>query len=213
MILRNLLPLVLLTAACSGSRQLLVVTAEGQGSAGTMQRYERRSDREEWRKVGAPFAVVVGRNGVAGPGAKVEGDGKAPSGIFPLGTVFGFAERADTRMPYRQLRDATECVDDPASRFYNQIVERDAVTVDWNSSEKMRGIGEYRWGIVVAYNTPPVAGKGSCIFLHLWSGPDSATAGCTAMAEEHLQTLLRWLDPKAKPMIEILSTQGSRSRN
>jgi zinc D-Ala-D-Ala dipeptidase len=198
----RILPVLLVMSACATARndaprQLLVV------SGGMLQRYERASEGDRWREAGAPFPVVVGRNGVADPDAKVEGDGKAPSGTFPLGTAFGFADRADTRMPYRQLRETTECVDDTASRFYNQIVERDAVTVDWTSSEKMRAIAEYRWGIVVEYNTPPVAGKGSCIFLHLWSGPDSTTAGCTAMAEENLLTLLRWLDPAAKPVIEI----------
>lgn len=201
---RRIVPAVLVVTACASAParaplQLIVV------SGGMLQRYERAFEDDRWREAGAAFPVVVGRNGVAGPDAKVEGDGKAPSGTFPLGTVFGFAERADTRMPYRQLRETTECVDDPTSRFYNRIVERDAVTVDWKSSEKMRAIAEYRWGIVVDYNTPPVPGKGSCIFLHLWSGPDSATAGCTAMAEENLLTLLRWLDPEAHPLIEIRS--------
>ena len=183
--------------ACGTSRTQQKIVVSG----GTAQRYEGSGDA--WRAVGDAFPVVVGRNGIATPGAKMEGDGKAPSGTFPIGTAFGFAATADTRMPYRQLRATTECVDDIASKFYNQIVERDAVTVDWNSSEKMRSIEQYRWGVVVDYNTPPVKGRGSCIFLHLWSGPDSTTAGCTAMAEENLLTLLRWLDPKMKPVIEI----------
>lgn len=204
--------MLLFASACSSTRQLLVVTVDDNSTTGTMQRYERRSGREDWSEVGEPFRVVVGRNGVADPGAKVEGDGKAPSGTFPLGTAFGFAEGASTRMPYRQLQQTTECVDDPASRFYNQIVERDAVAVDWNSSEKMRAIAEYRWGIVVDYNTPAAAGKGSCIFLHLWRTHDSATAGCTAMAEENLLTLLRWLDPAAKPVIEIRSASSAPLR-
>ena len=189
--------IALLAVACGTSRTQQKIVVSG----GMAQRFEGSADA--WRAVGDAFPVVVGRNGIATPGAKVEGDGKAPSGVFPLGTAFGFAATADTRMPYRQLRETTECVDDAASKFYNQIVERDAVTVDWNSSEKMRSIEQYRWGVVVDYNTPPVRGRGSCIFLHLWSGPDSTTAGCTAMAEENLLTLLRWLNPKMKPVIEI----------
>ena len=34
---------------------------------------------------------------------------------------------------------------------------------------------------------------GSCIFAHLWKSADSATAGCTAMAELAMRKLLAWL--------------------
>ena len=182
----------------AGSRQKIVVTtANWNTTAGTLQRYER--DGDAWREVGAAIPVVVGRTGLSD--RKREGDGKSPAGVFPIGTLFGFAPSADFAMPYRQLRDTTECVDDTASRFYNRIVDRDQVKVDWSSSEKMRSVGEYVWGAVVDYNTPPVAGKGSCIFLHVWGGPQSTTAGCTAMREEDLLTVLHWLDPAKKPML------------
>ncbi len=155
-----------------------------------------------WRKVGPEIPVVVGRTGIAHAGAKKEGDGKSPAGIYPIGTAFGYAPSADFRIPYRQLRDTTECVDDAASKFYNEVVDRDQVpAADWKSSEKMRSVGEYVWGVVVNYNTPPVAGKGSCIFLHVWGGPNSTTAGCTAMREEDLLTVLRWLDPAKNPKL------------
>jgi D-alanyl-D-alanine dipeptidase len=60
----------------------------------------------------------------------------------------------------------------------------------------------YREGVVVAHNsTPPVSGRGSCIFLHLWSNPDSTTAGCTAMSREDLARLTRWLDGDRHPLL------------
>ena len=187
-----------------GARQLIVVTTpDWSSTSGRLQRYERADPAGSWRAVGDPVAVVVGRSGIAEPGAKREGDGKAPGGVFPLGTAFGFDTGAPTRLPYLPLRDTTECVDDTASRFYNRIVDRNDVDPDWNSSEKMRRIGEYKRGIVVDYNAERTAGKGSCIFLHHWSGPSSSTAGCTAMAEADLLTILGWLDPAAKPAIWI----------
>jgi D-alanyl-D-alanine dipeptidase len=152
--------------------------------------------------VGAAVRVVVGRAGLAPAGEKREGDGRAPAGIYAVGSAFGFAPAADLRVPYRQLRDTTECVDDSASRYYNQLIDRDSVPhVDWSSSEKMRSIEQYRWGIVVNYNTPPEPRHGSCIFLHIWSGPSSTTAGCTAMNQADLETLLHWLDPAANPRL------------
>lgn len=185
-----------------GSRQAIVVlTADHDTTSGTLQRYERELGGG-WRALGGRVAVVVGRTGLAGFDAKHEGDGKSPSGVYSFGTAFGFAPAADLLVPYRQLRDSTECVDDTASRYYNQIVDRDAVSsVDWSSSEKMRAVGVYQWGIVVNYNTPAAPKRGSCIFMHIWSEPSSSTAGCTAMPQAALETILRWLDPAANPRL------------
>ena len=48
---------------------------------------------------------------------------------------------------------------------------------------------------------PVAPGGGSCIFLHLRSGPDATTAGCTAFEPEPMERLLRWLDPSARPVL------------
>ena len=60
---------------------------------------------------------------------------------------------------------------------------------------------QYRLGVVVQHNADPVvAGRGSCIFLHIWMGPKVGTSGCTAVEAKHMEALLRWLDPQAKPV-------------
>jgi D-alanyl-D-alanine dipeptidase len=94
-------------------------------------------------------------------------------------------------------------VDDEASAYYNTVVDRAAVAkVDWNSAEHMRQIAQYRLGVIVGYNAnPPVKGRGSCIFLHIWSGPASTTAGCTALDAGALESLMRWLDRSRRPML------------
>ncbi|MDT5295404.1 MAG: hypothetical protein QOJ76_2284 [Acidobacteriota bacterium] len=201
----------------AGSRQLIIVTTRDWTTVqGTLRRFERKGARSEWEAVGASVPVVVGRGGlgwgvgltarVAGGPSKKEGDGRAPAGVFRLGTAFGFAPRDEAtwlRLPYTPLTPAVECVDDVASRHYNLIVDRDAVRpVDWNSSERMRSVEGYRWGLVVEHNAgAPVPGLGSCIFLHVWAGPEKGTAGCTAMRQENLEGLLRWLDPKKRPLL------------
>lgn len=59
----------------------------------------------------------------------------------------------------------------------------------------MRSIPEYQWGVIVNYNMDkPVAGDGSCVFLHQWTGPASTTAGCTAMSPENIEDLIRWIN-------------------
>jgi zinc D-Ala-D-Ala dipeptidase len=215
-------------APLARSRQLIVVTTPDWGAVrGTLRRFERKGARGRWARAGSDVAVVVGRSGLGwgvglakadpdGGPSKREGDGKAPAGVFELGSAFGFAPAAAwLRLSYRPLTPSVECVDDTASSRYNLIVDRGAAgAVDWNSSERMRSVEGYRWGLVVEHNAaPPVAGMGSCIFLHIWAGPDRGTAGCTAMEEASLEGLLRWLDPRKRPLlVQLPEGQYARLR-
>ena len=206
-----------------GSRQMVLVTTPAWDStSGTLRRFVRQSDADAWRAVGTPVPVVVGRTGVAWDDAQVkpaggdpvkhEGDGRSPAGAFALDTAFGFDIRQIVpwvRLPYVQLRTTTECVDDARSAHYNTIVDRDSVArVDWGSSERMREIEQYAYGVHVAYNAPPRPARGSCIFLHIWAGPRSTTAGCTAMDQDVLKELMGWIDPQRRPMLVQLPASG-----
>jgi L,D-peptidoglycan transpeptidase YkuD (ErfK/YbiS/YcfS/YnhG family) len=211
------------------STQTIVVTTSNWNAVeGQLQRYERATTHEKWRPVGEPISIVVGKNGlgwgigvVAADGSNFrvtsdpvmrEGDGKSPAGVFALGSAFGYASHPlqGLKMPYLNLTPSIECVDDPSSKYYNRIMDRSVGAPDWNSSEHMRNAGEsYRWGIVVDHNgivtvdnaNPPEPGGGSCIFLHIWHSHDQGTAGCTAMPQTELETLLTWLDPARKPLL------------
>jgi D-alanyl-D-alanine dipeptidase len=211
-----------------GSRQLILVTTPEWGSVqGTLRRFERKDARSKWSQVGEAFAVVVGRNGLGwgaglvdiegeGP-SKREGDGRAPAGIFTLTRAFGFEDAGQAsrlRVPYTPLTPTVECVDDTASTHYNRVVDRaDVKTVDWNSSERMREVEGYRWGVVVAHNARAVPGRGSCIFLHVWAGPSKGTAGCTAMEEPNLEALLRRLDSRKRPLlVQLPESEYARLR-
>jgi D-alanyl-D-alanine dipeptidase len=199
---------------------VVVITPNWTSTKGTMQRFERPTPTSEWSSLGTAVPVVVGRTGIAwgagfdgvstkGP-HKHEGDGKAPAGVFPLDTAFGFAPRDSMRtvnLPYVQLLPTTDCVDDIASAHYNTVVDRQSVaSVDWNSAEHMREVAQYKTGVIVGYNAaPPVKGRGSCIFLHIWAGPDSHTAGCTALDEAQLRDVMMWLDPRRRPLLVQLT--------
>jgi zinc D-Ala-D-Ala dipeptidase len=211
------------------AEQLVVVTTPSWTSTtGTMRRLERSTPTSEWRSVDAPIPVVVGRTGIAwGVGFdeisaedphKNEGDGKAPAGVFALDTAFGFAPRdsmRDVKLPYVQLLPTSDCVDDTASIHYNTVVDRARVPrVDWNSAEHMREVPQYKIGVIVGYNaSPPAKARGSCIFLHIWNGPDSHTAGCTAFDEAKLRDVIAWLDPKRRPLlVQLTATSYSALR-
>ncbi|MEP6990882.1 MAG: hypothetical protein ABJA80_08145 [bacterium] len=211
------------------SRQLVVVvTPDWNATTGTLRRFTRPGIRDAWQAVAAAVPIVVGRTGLAWDGpalapspaqpVKQEGDGRSPAGAFPLDTAFGFAPRADLswlRMPYVSLQPGSDCVDDGASAHYNTVVDRATVSrVDWHSAEHMRQIGQYRLGVIVGYNAaPPLAGRGSCIFLHIWGGPHSTTAGCTALDAGELEALMRWLDAAHHPaLVQLPAAEYERLR-
>ena len=205
----------------SAGQMVLVTTPAWSTVRGTLSAFERGADGT-WQPAhlsgvaaSTPVPIVVGQNGtawdaalvppVAGP-VKVEGDGKSPAGVFALGSAFGMAaatEAAWLKLPYLELTPSLECVDDPASGHYNELLARESVDVDWKSSEKMRATGPaYQWGIVVQHNTrPAVPGRGSCVFLHVGGDGGKGTAGCTAMAEPSLKAVMQWLDPQRAPVL------------
>lgn len=200
-----------------GSRQCIVVMAANWNSTSAILRaFERTSARDDWKMRGAEIPVVLGKKGlgwgrglVNDPGStpqKIEGDNKAPAGVFRFGLVFGYASAksaAWVKLRYLPLTKNIEGIDDPRSRYYNRLIDRSKVhRVDWRTSEKMlREDNLYKWGVVVEHNSDAKPGAGSCIFLHIWQNASSSTAGCTAMAEQDLVKLLRWLDPNTRPIL------------
>ena len=206
--------------AWEGEKKLIVVTTPNWDSVeGKLVRYERRNGQRT--KISEPIPVVLGKTGMAwdpalvraeaarypGP-VKHEGDERSPAGVFQLkrGT-FGFAPSFPGSRNYIALTPTVECVDDPDSRYYGKVVDRaytrdPSFVPDWKSSEKMSSIPQYRWGVIVNYNMDqPVRGDGSCIFLHQWSGPTSGTAGCTAMAADNIEEIVRWVDGEVRAVL------------
>jgi L,D-peptidoglycan transpeptidase YkuD (ErfK/YbiS/YcfS/YnhG family) len=162
-----------------------------------------------WERRGGIWAVarpamdgVVGRTGLAAPGAKREGDGHTPSGVYQIGTAFGYEPQIETGLAYRRATADDFWVDDPDSPQYNRWVTGPPMA---KSFERLRRDDDlYKYAAVIEYNTDPVVpGRGSAIFLHVWGGRDSPTAGCVALSEENVRALLRWLDRSQNPVIVL----------
>jgi L,D-peptidoglycan transpeptidase YkuD (ErfK/YbiS/YcfS/YnhG family) len=195
------------------TKQLLVVTTNNWStSTGSLQRFEK--DNKSWVQVGKAIDIKLGRNGLGwGIGLhkipkdakiiKKEGDGKAPAGIFKLNQAFGYAP-FNIAYPYEVYKETDHCVDDVNSKYYNKIVDSTKIERDYKSHERMKFLkNHYKFGIVVDHNgitegTRSKKGAGSCIFVHIKSVP---TAGCTVMSENEIKEVLRWLDPKAEPLL------------
>jgi L,D-peptidoglycan transpeptidase YkuD (ErfK/YbiS/YcfS/YnhG family) len=146
---------------------------------------------------------------------KQEGDGRAPAGAFRLTGIFGYAESGPDGLPYEHATSDLECVDDVSSAHYNRVLDRTEVDVDWSSHEEMRRDDDlYRLGIIVDHNAARVPGDGSCIFLHIWSGPDSVTAGCTAMPRASLEEIARWARIEDRPiLVQLPQSEYERLRD
>ncbi|MEY4578506.1 MAG: hypothetical protein RL701_3209 [Pseudomonadota bacterium] len=194
--------------------RLVVVLASGfETWHARLQRYER-TPGASWKPVGAAMPAVLGGagygwgDGLHGSGApagrpgpqKREGDKRSPAGVFALGTLHGYAATADNlRLTYRQADAHARCVDDPNSALYNQIVTATNTAGQFRSAEHMlRDDDLYEFALDLEHNRAPVTpGHGSCIFVHVWGGPDVPVTGCTALSKTDLQTLLVWLKPDA----------------
>jgi len=197
------------------ARQLMIVITNGWDSLrGNIYCFEKRKGK--WVQL-FNNAVVVGRNGlgigkgiitvaIEGAPEKKEGDLRSPAGIFSIGKAFGYADEKNARWiknPYIKATDTLICVDDMSSAYYNKLVNNDPHKSDWKSFEEMhRKDDAYKWGLFINHNAPnTIAGKGSCIFMHIWENDTTCTVGCTAMKEDNLLRILHWIDASLRPML------------
>ncbi len=193
------------------SSQLLFVKTDGWNTKkGILQRYEKINNK--WEMFGKPIEIILGRNGLGwGKGLhttpsdakyiKKEGDGRAPAGLFYLGNGFGYSDLT-IDFPYSTYKRTDHCVDDSNSKWYNQIVDSTKVKKDYKSFEHMKLNNHlYKYGITVNHNHEQIKNAGSCIFMHIRSGNGKGTAGCTAMNEDKIMTILKWLKRDDKPLL------------
>ncbi len=200
-------------------QQLLVgKAADWDSSAGQLQRYVRKG-RGPWTSVGSRVRVLFGKSGLAwgigvagqeNPGRpKVEGDHRAPAGIFSLGRAYGDAPTLPSRFsyPYHQVTPADAWIENPSLPQYNQHVRVDPANPPaWFKKEQMRqNDPAHRWKLEIRHNAePPIPGRGSAIFFHVQRGPNRSSAGCTTMPETNLLEILAWLDPRDYPHYVLL---------
>jgi L,D-peptidoglycan transpeptidase YkuD (ErfK/YbiS/YcfS/YnhG family) len=179
------------------SRLVLVTTRSMDTALATLQLFTRRSANMPWKRVSVAEPAVVGKAGVgwgypfldvkeSEEPEKIEGDSRTPAGFFRIGPSFGFAP--SRRPGYIELKAGeTVCVEDPASPFYNTITKRsDIGSVE---ADDMRDSQLYRSGLFVDYPSDRTSRRGSCIFIHIWSAPDTGTAGCVGLPEARVRAL------------------------
>jgi len=178
--------------------QLVTVTAASYGATqAELTAYQQVGG--QWRRVFGPWIGWIGRNGMAPPGAKREGDGRTPSGTFGFGFFFGVDPDPGVHFPYRGVHTFDVWDDDPSSPLYNEWV--DDRYADPGAYPEPMDVSAYDYGAVIGYNTARTPGLGSAIFLHVNVGVP--TAGCVSLPTGELLEILRWLNPAASPRIAM----------
>jgi L,D-peptidoglycan transpeptidase YkuD (ErfK/YbiS/YcfS/YnhG family) len=185
-----------------GQTQALVVTGSDP-TAVTLNLWERRGSR--WRRVLGPVPATIGRTGFINASEKREGDGHTPTGVYPIGLVFGYEKKFQTKMPYRQATEDDIWIDDPESPQYNSWQRKPTGA---KSFELMRRSDDlYKLGAVIEYNTKPARpGMGSAIFFHVWPGLGKTTNGCVGADAAAVRAVLSRLSPARHPVV-VLSAQ------
>ena len=181
------------------AKRLVLVTTESMDSTpATAQLFERVSVNDPWRLLGVAEPALVGRAGMAwapafrhlaraGEPVKVEGDKRAPAGVYRIGASFGTIP--SSRPGYQHITDDTVCVDDPSSSAYNTIASRALIGPKVTAENMSKALPMYRRGLLVDYPTDAAARAGSCIFIHVWRAPNRGTGGCVSMPEARVEAL------------------------
>lgn len=143
--------------------------------------------------------------------AKAEGDMKSPAGIFNIGPFYGYADSLPflSSLKYIKSLETFHGVDDPDSKYYNQIIDTEQLKGNpeefYSSYEIIRRKDNmYKWFFRIQHNPENFPLKGSLIFFHIWRNESSGTAGCIASSEEAMLKILKWLNPEYHPKIIIL---------
>ncbi|MDQ1484221.1 MAG: hypothetical protein QOF35_2297 [Actinomycetota bacterium] len=180
----------------AGLTMAQVIWVDGSGSRQTTRLCARDSAGRYVVQRG-PYAGHVGRNGVAAPGAKREGDGKTPYGAYPMRGGFGIYANPGLRASWLVTSWRDVWVDDPGSSLYNthQHRKRRPLTRRWRSAEAMHVRPAYNYAQVIGYNERRTPGRGSAIFLHV--DQRRGTAGCVSLPTSSLRALMRWEKPGA----------------
>lgn len=179
-------------------RLVLVTTPDMDTSKARLQLFERSSASAPWRPARAGEPALVGKNGLAwgfsfvgyrrnGEPEKFEGDKRTPAGFFSIGPSFGFADVK--RANYIAVKEGeTVCVEDPDSPLYNTITRRTKLGPQ-TKADNMSDTSLFRNGLFVDYPSDRKSRRGSCIFIHIWRTPNTATMGCVAMPEPSVKAL------------------------
>jgi L,D-peptidoglycan transpeptidase YkuD (ErfK/YbiS/YcfS/YnhG family) len=186
----------------SATRVVTVVASSTGSTTARLQAWTKAAGGG-WLPYGSAVTAHVGSQGLTTQPS--ERKSATPIGSFTLTQAFGALGDPGTGLPYFRTDSNDWWVSDQNSRYYNQHYRCGAGSCPFDTSagENLLGAGSvYDYAVVIDYNRFPAhQGVGSAFFLHVTNG--AATAGCVAIPQDRLVSIMRWLTPGTHPRILI----------
>ncbi|MEU0085638.1 L,D-transpeptidase family protein [Streptomyces sp. NPDC006274] len=182
-----------------------IITVKASGSYATVTAWQKGS--AGWKAQFSTSAGRVGSNGVVPGSTRKQSTYTTPSGTYTITEGFG-VESSGTAVPYTKVNDSHWWVQDPESKFYNQMHTEEGADFPLTESGE-RGSEhlinyptQYAKALVINFNRwPAVPGRGAGIFLHV--NGSGATAGCVSVPRATMERFMGWVRPSANPRIAI----------
>ncbi|EGL4226906.1 TPA: toxin Cry1Ac domain D-VI-related protein [Listeria monocytogenes] len=164
------------------SRTNQIITVVASGSSAQVKFWEKTNG--SWKQVFSTYGNV----GSQGVGSADEYHSRTPRGAYSLGFAFG-TSNPGTSLPFRKITNRSYWISNVNDSQYNTWQERNSSN---KADERMASYPtQYRYGVVINYNTARTKGAGSGFFLHCSNG--APTAGCVAIPTSHMATVLKKL--------------------
>lgn len=150
---------------------------------------------------GKEYDCTIGSGGVRK--YKTEGDLCTPIGTFPLRCLFfrpDRLERPETGLNTIPIEPDDGWCNDPKEKKYNAHVK---LPRKGSCESLWREDRVYDIIVPIGYNdSPPVASKGSAIFIHITGKDEEPTHGCIALEQNDLLEIVRGINQNTLIKIE-----------
>ena len=194
-----------LRVSTGSATQVITVVASWAGSTTAVVQAWTAVGGGRWVRHGWAVLAYVGAQGLTT--SPSESRLATPVGSFTVTTSFGYYGNPGTRLPYLKTTPADWWISQ-SGRLYNthQRCSSNCSFVTGSPNEHLYyETPAYNYAVVINYNTANTGhvtqGAGSAFFLHVSYG--SATAGCVAIPQGSLVSIMQWLNPADHPRILI----------
>ncbi|HLY33726.1 MAG TPA: L,D-transpeptidase family protein [Jatrophihabitantaceae bacterium] len=187
------------------SRVITVVASSYSSTTATLQAWDL-APGGGWLKHGAAVTAHVGADGLSTHPS--ESRSATPIGSFTLTQAFGAMSNPGTGLPYFRTDSADWWISQsgPLYNTHQHCGGGCAFTQGAPNEHLAYELPYYDYAVVIDYNTQNsptgvVQGAGSAFFLHVTDG--TPTAGCVAIPQSNLVSIMQWLAISAHPRIII----------
>jgi L,D-peptidoglycan transpeptidase YkuD (ErfK/YbiS/YcfS/YnhG family) len=200
-------PLPLRFRTGTATRVITVTASSTRSTTARLQAWTKASGGG-WLAHGSAVTAHVGADGLSTQPSEYRS--ATPIGSFTLTHAFGHDTNPGTTLPYLHTRPSDWWISQ-AGPLYNTH-QRCASSCAFRQGSPNEHLyyetPYYNYAVVIDYNTRNapggvVQGAGSAFFLHVYPAGTGPTAGCVAIGQAKLISLLRWLTPTAHPRILI----------